>query len=424
MKPQTIRLTLRVIPLFIAAACFSQPSPAPFDSLPSVTDFPDPLVMTDGSTVRSAGDWYGQRVPELKHLFQHYMYGFAPSAPEEIRAAVRRENPAAFGGKATLREVEIRLGPEPSRIMRLLVVTPNRGRKPVPCFVGANFDGNHTLANDTSVALPDSWMSEKSPGVTAHRATEAGRGTRIDEWCIEKAISRGYAVATFYRGDVEPDNPDLRDGVRYHVPLDGRTEPGPHDWGTIAAWAWGISRAVDYLVTDPSIDTRRIAVVGFSRLGKAALLAAALDGRLSMVIGHQTGCGGAAPSRSTVGESVRIINTKFPHWFCAAFHDFNDAPERLPFDQHALLALLAPRPVLLTAATEDTWGNPEGVFDMARRAGVVYEFLCAQGLKASRMPKEGKLVKSRLGYFIRPGRHSMTPEDWKAILEFADKYLR
>lgn len=380
--------------------------------------------MIDGTPVRSAEDWTGKRVPELKRLFQHTMYGFSPPAPAELRAAGRRTNPAAFGGKATLREVEIRLGPEPPIVMRLMVVTPNRGRRPLPCFVGANFDGNHTLVNDTAVALPAGWMSEKSPGVTDHHATDAGRGTRTDEWCIEKTISRGYAVATFYRGDVEPDNPDLRDGVRYHVPVDGRTEPGPHDWGTIAAWAWGISRAVDVLVTDPSIDPNRIAVVGFSRLGKAALLAAALDERLSVVIGHQTGCGGAAPNRSTVGESVRVINGKFPHWFCSTFHEFNDGPERLPFDQHALIALLAPRPVLLTAAVEDTWGNPDGVFEMAKRASVVYEFLGEQGLKAPRMPKTGKLVKSRLGYFIRPGRHSMTAEDWDAILEFADRHLR
>ncbi len=424
MRPKTVRRALRTIFTLTAASCLGQPAFAPFDRLPSVPDFPDPLVMANGGKVRSAEDWYASRVPELKNLFQHYMYGFPPPAPEEIRATVRRTNPAAFGGKATLRELEIRLGPEPSGVVRLLLVTPNGRRGAAPCFVGANFDGNHTLVNDTSVALPDSWMSEKSPGVNNHRATDAGRGTRIDEWCIEKTIGRGYAVATFYRGDVEPDNPDLRDGVRYHVPVNGSTEPGPHDWGTIGAWAWGISRAVDFLITDPSIDPNRIAVVGFSRLGKAALLAAALDNRLSMVIGHQTGCGGAAPNRSTVGESVRIINTKFPHWFCGAFKSFNDAPERLPFDQHALVALLAPRPVLLTTATEDTWGNPEGVFEMARRAGAVYEFLGVQGLKARRMPKEGQLVKSRLGFFIRPGRHSMTPVDWEAILEFADKHIQ
>lgn len=424
MRPETVRSAVRTIFTLIAASCLGQPYLAPFDSLPTVPDFPDPLVMADGSPVRSAEDWRVKRVPELKNLFQHYMYGFPPPAPGDIRASVRRENPAAFGGRATLRELEIRLGPEPSRVMRLMVVTPNRGRKPAPCFVGANFDGNHTLVSDTSVALPDSWMSEKSPGVTDHRATDAGRGTRTEEWCIGETVRRGYAVATFYRGDVEPDDPDQRDGVRFHVPVNGRTEPGPHDWGTIAAWAWGISRAVDVLVTDPSIDPHRIAVVGFSRLGKAALLAAALDNRLSVVIGHQTGCGGAAPSRSHVGESVRVINTKFPHWFCGAFKSFNDAPERLPFDQHALLALLAPRPVLLTAATEDTWGNPQGVFDMARRASSVYAFLGGQGLEARRVPKTGQLVKSRLGFFIRPGRHSMTPVDWKAILDFTDRHLR
>jgi hypothetical protein len=415
---------VRFAPAVVLAARLAGQSFPSADSLPAVHGFPDPLTTAGGGRVRSAQDWYGKRAPELRNLFQYYMYGFPPEVPAKTAVSVRRSNPAVFGGRATLRELEIRLGPEPSRIMRLLVVTPNRGRKPAPCFVGANFDGNHTLVGDTAVALPDSWMSDKSPGVTDHRATDAGRGSRIDEWSIEKTVDRGYAVATFYRGDVEPDDPDSRDGVRYRIPVEGRTVPGPHDWGAIAAWAWGISRAVDVLAADPAVDPSRIAAVGFSRLGKAALLAGALDGRIVAVFPHQSGCGGAAPDRGTVGESVRVINGKFPHWFCDSFKSFNDAPERLPFDQHALIALLAPRPVLFTAATEDTWGNPEGVFDMARRASAVYAFLGAEGLKASRMPKTGKLVRSRIGWFIRPGRHSMTPEDWEAILDFADRHLR
>src|SRR5262249_47270523 len=194
--------------------------------------------------------------------------------------------------------------------------------------------------------------------------------------------------------------------------------------GTIAAWAWGVQRLVDYLVTDPDIDAKRIAVVGHSRLGKTALLAAAFDERIALAIPHQAGCGGTAPSRGTVGESVERINTSFPHWFNANFKKFNGRPERLPFDQHCLAALCAPRPVLFTNAVEDTWANPAGQFEVLKAADPVYRFLGVDGLAAKEMPPPGQLVNSRLGYYIRAGKHSMTRDDWKVFLEFADKWLK
>ena len=153
------------------------------------------------------------------------------------------------------------------------------------------------------------------------------------------------------------------------------------------------------------------------------MLAGAFDERIALVVPLQAGCGGTAPSRGKVGESVQRINTSFPHWFNARFKEFNDQVDHLPFDQHCLVALAAPRPVLFSNATEDTWANPEGQFEVLQAASPTYRLLGAGGLEAQRMPEPGKLIDSKLGYFIRPGKHSMTREDWKAFLDFADKQL-
>ncbi len=164
-------------------------------------------------------------------------------------------------------------------------------------------------------------------------------------------------------------------------------------------------------------------MVGHSRLGKTALLAGAFDERIALVIPHQAGCGGSAPSRGKVGESVKQINNGFPHWFNGAFKEFNDQPDRLPFDQNCLAALVAPRPMLFSNAVEDTWANPEGQFQVLLATDPVYRFLGVEGLGAKAMPEPGKLLDSRLGYYLRPGKHSMTKEDWKVFLDFADKHL-
>ena len=285
-----------------------------------------------------------------------------------------------------------------------------------------NFHGNHALVNDPTVRMPTVWMYAGT-GVKDNRATEEGRGAEIDVWALEQSIDRGYAVATFYSGDIDPDRADKREGIQPRLEKLGLIKPGPHACATIAAWTWGIHRAVDYLVTDKDIDAKRIAVVGHSRLGKTALLAAAFDDRLALAIPHQAGCGGTAPSRGKVGESVKRINTSFPHWFTGAFKDFNDQPERLPFDQNCLAALVAPRPVLFSNAVEDTWANPDGQFQVLQATEPVYRLLKAGGLDARERPEPGKLIDSTLGYYIRPGKHSMTRGDWKIFLDFADKHL-
>jgi hypothetical protein len=400
----------------VAAADFP-----PVAELPSRPELPDLLVMFNGERVKNKEGWFGKRRPELKALFQHYMYGYAPKAVP-IEAKVEREDRSALEGNATLREVTISLGPSERQKIHLLLVVPNGRKEPSPCFVGMNFCGNHAVVKDPAVRLPTAWIYPNYPGVKNNHATDAGRGTQVDVWNLDLAIGRGYAVATFYSGDIDPDRPDVREGIQPFFSKAG-SKPGPHDWGTIAAWAWGIQRAVDYLVTNPEIDKSHIAVVGHSRLGKTALLAAAFDERIAMAIPLQAGCGGTAPSRGKVGESVKRINTSFPHWFNGTFKEFNDQVDRLPFDQHCLVALVAPRPVLFANAVEDTWANPDGQFEVLLAADPVYRFLGAGGLDAKTRPELNKLVDSKLGYFIRPGKHAMTRDDWKVFLDFADKQL-
>jgi hypothetical protein len=402
-----IKSLLAVATLFMSGTSNGADFPE-VSKLPSQANLPDPLVMFNGQRIATKDQWVSERRPELKALFQHYMYGRMPPAPQAISSTLEREDRGLFDGKATKKEVAITFGPPACPKIHLLLVVPNARAGPAPVFLGMNFVGNHAVLRDPTIALPE---------VKGQTPAKAGRGSQIDVWAIEQTIEHGYAVATFYCGDVDPDTPDVR-GVQPHFP--GQA----YDWATIAAWAWGIQRAVDYLVTDDSIDKKRIAVVGHSRLGKTALLAAAYDERIALAIPHQAGCGGSAPSRSRVGESVKQINDRFPHWFNSRFKEFNNCPDRLPFDQHCLVALVAPRPVLFTNAVDDTWANPEGQFNVLQAADPVYRFLGVESLDAQRMPETGVLVSSRLGYYIRSGKHSMNRDDWKVFIAFADKHLR
>ncbi len=401
--------------LCLAGAATGGDFPEP-DKLPSRPELPDPLVRFNGERVTTKDQWFKERRPELKNLFERYMYGKAAPAVK-VHAKVERIDAKALNGKATLKEITLSLGTPDGPKINLLLVVPNKRTKPAPVFVGMNFCGNHAVLDDPKIHLNTNWIYANQKGVKNNRATDASRGTSKDVWNVEDAIDRGYAVATFYSGDIDPDRSDVREGVQRAIGKDV-------DWGTIAAWAWGYQRVIDYLVTDADIDATAIIAVGHSRLGKTALLAGAFDDRIAVVIPHQAGCGGTAPSRGKIGESVKRINTSFPHWFNGAFKKFNDQPDKLPFDQHCLVAMCAPRPVLLSNAVEDTWANPDGQFEMLVAADPVYRLVGSKGIAAKTPPARGKLMDSPLGYFIRDGKHSMNREDWRAFLDYADKHVK
>lgn len=409
--------------LAMTAAALAADFPPP-DKLPSRPELPDPTVMLDGTKVTSKAEWEQKRRPELKALFEHYMYGKYPAKPGTVTAKVLFEDAKALGGKGTLREVEITFGPPEWPKLYLLVAVPN-GKTPAACFVGPNFGGNHLIAADERVRIPTAWVPDRFPGVVKNQASAEGRGKQADTWPLADVVARGYAVATFYCGDVQPDRPNVREGMRATLPTPEGRAAGD-ETATIMWWAWGVHRAVDYLVTDQSIDPKRLAVVGHSRLGKTALLAGAFDDRIAVVIPSQAGCGGTGPSRHAdeKAETVKRINAGFPHWFCGHFKAFNDDPSRLPFDQNGLVAVCAPRPVLFTNAAEDLWANPSGQFAVLKAAEPAYKLLGAEGCAADKVPEVDHLVASRLGYWVRPGKHSMGPSDWKTYMDFGDKWLK
>jgi hypothetical protein len=405
-------MTLAFTPVALAADKFP-----PADQLPSRPEYPDPLVTLGGVRITSAAQWDNIRKPELKELFQHYMYGYFPP-PAAVTAKVAKPDTPCLGGRAIKREVVLSFGPPGTPPIRLLVVLPVKAHGLVPVFLGLSFTPIETVLREPGSPPPEDTRQGK------------GRGPMPDVWNVEQTIDRGCAVAIFAAGELEPDDAKATTGIRRAWLKPGQTF-GPHDWGTIAAWAYGMHRAVDYLVTDPAIDKSKIIGVGHSRMGKATLLAAAFDERLAMAIPLQAGCGGTAPNRLAPGapadkiETVKRINDRFPHWFTGAFKEFNNYPDRLPFDQHCLVALCAPRPVLYPNATEDVWANPDGQFDMLKAADSVYKLLAKppSGLATASRPPENQLSPGTLGYFIRPGRHAMTKDDWKVFLDYADHHF-
>ena len=400
----------------------AKPFPDP-SSLPAQNSFPDPVLTFDGKRVASKSEWERERRPELKALFEHYMYGAIPPKPDRIEFKVDAVHPDFLASKATLKIVTISFGSPDAPRIDLLLIVPNERRKPAPVFVGMNFCGNHALVDDPRVPLAHGWLYHSCKGCLEGRATESARGSQAGDWAVDQIIERGYALASFCTSDIDSDRADVSDGVYAWLAKHDPAKNPPANRGSIAAWAWGFHRAVDYLATDSDLDPKRIAVVGHSRNGKTALLAAAFDERIALSIPHQAGCGGSAPSRGKIGESVQRINTSFPHWFNGEFKKFNEHPERLPFDQHCLVALCAPRPVLLSNALDDQWANPSGQFEVLQAADPVYRFLNAGGLEATQAPEPGRLIDSTLGYYIRPGKHSMTKGDWKVFLDFADKHF-
>jgi len=383
---------------------------------------PDVLTFETGAKVASAGDWSRRRA-ELLELFATQVYGKTPGGrPGKMSfrtTSIRRD---ALGGKAVRKEVSLLFtGKDDGPQMALLIYAPAGVKKPVPAFLGLNFAGNQAVHPDPEIARSTAWMRPEQPGVVNHRATEQSRGSEQSRWPIEAIIARGYAVVTAYYGDLAPDHAaGFRDGVQS---LFSRSSPAPDEWGAIGAWAWGLSRALDYLESDAGIDARKVIVHGHSRLAKAALWAGAQDQRFAIVIANESGCMGAALSKRLFGNTVAGINHTFPYWFCDNFRKYNDHEAALPVDQHQLLALIAPRPLYVASAQEDLLADPRGEFLGALHASVVWKLLRRDGLPAREAPPVHQPSVGTLAYHIRAGKHDITGYDWEQYLAFADKRL-
>ena len=398
---------------FFSCLAAGQPKDANYDEakVPQYT-LPDPLRLASGERVRDSRMWTERRRPEILRLFETQVYGRSPGRPSGMTFELAAVERSALGGKAVRKQVTVDFGRKDGPKMHLLVYLPAGAPQPVPVFLGLNFTGNHTVHADAGIRLGEVWLRQEK-----RAAGEEARGRAAEAWQVEKILERGYGLATIYYGDIEPDfNGGKPHGVR------GEQAVAPDEWGAIAAWAWGLSRAMDYLETDREVDAGRVAVMGHSRLGKTALWAAAQDTRFALAISNNSGEGGAALSRRRFGERVHNLNNSFPHWFSANYKAYNHREDDLPVDHHLLVALIAPRPVYVASAEEDLWADPKGEFLSVVAAGPVYELLGKRGLGTDRMPAANQPLRGTLAYHVRTGKHAVTAYDWEQFLAFADDH--
>lgn len=403
---------------------------------------PDPLVDASGDRITSPSEWESRRLETLK-LFEHHVFGSMPSQ-RRIRTQIVRRDPTWNDGKTTRYELTVTLLPlddsdEPTGeqagldLMVLLdVPSTASANEPVPAFLGLNFQGNHTVTDDPSVRISPSWVRDRRNETTrGNTPLESGRGVAADRWPMAMINDRGYAVATLYYGDIDPDFDDgFENGV--HGLLSDWIEQLPADRrpGSIAGWTYGLQAVLDAIAQTPAlgIDADQVAVIGHSRLGKTSLWAGAVDRRFAVVISNDSGCGGAALSRRAIGETVARINSSFPHWFCDRFNDYNENEMSLPVDNHQLIALAAPRPVAIGSATNDIWADPKGEFLAGVHASPVYQLLGKPGLVdangqvPTQMPEPNEAYPDgTITYHLRDGKHDLTEHDWNRYLDLFDR---
>lgn len=414
---------------------------AHFDPVPIQSyTLPEALICNDSTRVETAQQWLQKRRPEIYKIFQETIYGVTPPKFDSMTFTVENVKKDARNGKATRKEVVINFTGQPDGCKaRMLIYIPNNrpaGSK-VPAFFGLNFRGNHTITDEPDVTITDAWVTnEPKQGRINNKSTEASRGTAQERWPLDMILDRGYAVCTMYYGEVAPDALELyRNGieksfVEKRLALGGQQSDSDSGakWGAIGMWAYGLSCGLDYLQTDPDVDGQKVAVIGHSRLGKTALWAGAADTRFALVISNNSGCGGAALYRRSVGEMMERMSRVFRYWFCENLNQYVNKENELPFDMHELIALQAPRPVYVASAYEDIWADPKGEFLSACNAADVYKLFSPNPLgdikTTDLMPPIDVSVGGVIHYHVRTGKHDITPWDWEQYLNFADKYLK
>lgn len=417
------RIALASLLLF-CTACLAQEKSAAW---------PDPLILQNGESVRNADQFTRERRPELLKLFAENLYGFTPKASLKEHFTVDSIDRHALHGLAIRKQITLHLENAenaPEHLVRILLYLPAAPEHPVGVFVGLNFEGNQTVSDDSGVTLNSVWvpdpllknlhLAKEQSGHIKQDAAPETRGKATEQWQVEMILKRGYGLATAYGGDLEPDfDGGFSYGMRPLFFQEKQTLPDADSWGAIGAWAWGMSRIVDYLLGDPKIDPNKIIAFGHSRLGKTALWAAAQDERFTAVISNNSGQAGASLSHRKVGESIDHLILAFPYWFCAQYHRYLERVDSLPVDGHLLLALIAPRPLYVASGESDAFSDPVGEFLSAKEASKVYQLFHKGGVTGD-LPALNTPVGSTLRYHIRTGGHTVTAYDWEQYLNFAD----
>lgn len=388
----------------------ASPVPAAYQASP-------PLPLPEGTTPTS---WESEIAPSLRAALQNHVYGQMPSASRgQLTSRQPLAAPAGSRAEEIFVEAPFSAGEGPAMAVRfpVVLILPD-GPGPHPVILVQSFCNNASAMPLEGISQTSSGMDCSGEG-PVNSMMEYVFGRYIAVPPIEMILSRGYGLASFHSGEIVPDQ---REAGLARLNELAPTFAGEADRiGALAAWAWGTSRLVDILETDDRIDKDRIAVFGHSRYGKSALLSAAMDPRISAVIAHQSGAGGASLSKEKRGEQIGAITGTYPHWFAPAFSDFAGREEALPLDQHFLLALIAPRPLFLGSARRDVWSDPNAAFAAAQAASPVWEIYGEKGLRQQRLDEFDPAAN--IAFFMRPGTHGITEEDWPAFLDFLDAQM-
>lgn len=383
---------------------------------------PDPLTMSNGQKVSDTKTWTQKRRPELVKLFEEIEYGKMPPRPADMHFNVFDKGTPAFNGKAIRKQVTVYFTKDTTEHkLDLLIYLPFNTLKAVPLLLNISFAANNQITDDPGVKTGDIWTREG-------KKVQAVEPSRFGKMDIEQFITAGIGFACVYYGDIEPDFKDgIKYGIRSQYLKPGQITPAANEWGAISAWAWGLSRVMDYFETDKQVDAKHIALQGASRLGKTVLWTGVHDTRFKMVIASISGEGGAAISRRNYGENIKHITdtSRYYYQFAPAYHSYANKVESLPFDAHMLVALMAPRPLLLQTGDSDYWSDPKGEFLSAVAAEPVYHLFGLKGPETTVMPKakDESLLMNPLGYYMHAGGHTVLPEDWQLFIRYMKKYL-
>lgn len=395
------------------------------ESMVPAFTLPDPLQTFEGTPIRSPKDWEAEGRPELLDFFTQQVYGAVPGKLGITSWELLEQSDDAIGGKARRKQVKLTFEQNGRSLDCHILMYLPKGTQPATVFLGYNFYGNHTVTTDTMVHIPEAWSRNNAAfGVEDHKLTAQSRGVRVNRWSIEKIINAGFGLVTVYYGEIDPDRNNFQDGVHPLLYEDGQKHPAKNEWGAISAWAWGLSRVMDYLEKDQDVNSEQVIVMGHSRLGKTALWAGATDQRFAAVISNNSGCGGAALSKRQYGETLARINDHFPHWFCKNFHAYSNNEAALPVDQHELIALIAPRPVYIASAVDDQWADPMGEFLSAYHATPVYELYGKKGIPSHEMPMLNAPIHNTVAYHIRNGGHDVKEYDWEQYIKWVKAQLK